>query len=318
MMLSRVADSLYWIGRYCERAEHACRLLQITMTAGLEGGAAEAELTAERAMRALGAAPLAARAGAIEEARLLTFGRGEVASVLASIEAARENARQVRDQITTEMWERLNKLYFRVREAAAQPDFAATALGFYEEAIGDLHAFKGIVEGTMSHGEGFRFLSLGRAIERAQLVSSLLNIHFGERPGMVGDFGFVQLLRMCCGLEPFLRTKTADFRREQLADFLVLDPDFPRSLRYCAARIADHVQAVAPYARGASREACLRLAGRLKARLDFATLEEVMGRNGSLFIAQVSEECAGINNAVHAAFVAYPLEERLPGAAGAL
>jgi uncharacterized alpha-E superfamily protein len=132
----------------------------------------------------------------------------------------------------------------------------------------------------------------------------------------VGDFGWVQLLRMCCGLEPFLRTKTADFRREQVADFLVLDPHFPRSLRYCANRIEDHISAVAPFARGASRDACTRLAGRLMSRLDYATLDEVMGRHGTLFIAQVSDECSGINDAVHAAFVSYPLEERLPGTVG--
>jgi A predicted alpha-helical domain with a conserved ER motif. len=98
MMLSRVADSFYWMGRYTERAEHACRLLQITLTAGLEAGAQEADITAERAMRALGAAPIAARMGAIEEARHLTFGRdADVSSIYTAIFAARENARQVRD-----------------------------------------------------------------------------------------------------------------------------------------------------------------------------------------------------------------------------
>ena len=171
MMLSRVADSFYWIGRYTERAEHACRLLQITLTAGLEAGAQEADATAERAMRALGAAPIAARMGAIEEARLLTFGRdADMSSIHTAVFAARENARQVRDQITTEMWERLNRLYFRVREGAETKNFSADAFRFYEDAISDLHAFKGIVSGTMSHGEGFHCLSMGRSLERAQLL----------------------------------------------------------------------------------------------------------------------------------------------------
>ena len=119
MMLSRVADSFYWIGRYTERAEHACRLLQITLTAALEAGAQEADLTAERAIRAMGGAPMAARLDVVEEARILCFGRGDDRStVLSAVFAARENARQVRDQITTEMWERLNRLYLRVRESS--------------------------------------------------------------------------------------------------------------------------------------------------------------------------------------------------------
>jgi uncharacterized alpha-E superfamily protein len=288
MMLSRVADSFYWIGRYTERAEHACRLLQITLTAGLEAGAQEADVTAERAMRALGAAPIAARMGAIEEARLLTFGRdSDMSSIFNAVLAARENARQVRDQITTEMWERLNRLYFRVREGAETENFAGDAFRFYEDAISDLHAFKGIVSGTMSHGD--------------------------EKEARVGDYGWVQLLRMCCGLEPYLRVKTADFRRDQIADFLVLNDEFPRSLRFCANTIAHHIEAVGALADDAARRNCTRLAGRLAARLNHALLDEVTGKNGKAFIAQVAEDCIGISEAVHAAFISYSLAERLPG-----
>jgi uncharacterized alpha-E superfamily protein len=314
MMLSRVADSFYWIGRYTERAEHACRLLQITLTAGLEAGAQEADITAERAMAALGAAPIAARMGAIEEARHLTFGREEdFSSIHTAVFAARENARQVRDQITTEMWERLNKLYFRVREAAETQDFAADAFRFYEDAISDLHAFKGIVSGTMSHGEGFHFLSMGRSLERAQLLVRLLDLHFDEKETRVGDYGWVQLLRMCCGLEPYLRVKTADFRRDQIADFLVLNNEFPRSLRFCVNTIALHIEAVGALADDAARQKCTRLAGRLAARLNYALLDEVTGKNGKAFIAQVADDCIGISEAVHAAFISYSLAERLPG-----
>ena len=313
-MLSRVADSFYWIGRYTERAEHACRLLQITLTASLEAGAQEADITAERAMRALGAAPIAARMGALEEARLLTFGRdAELSTIFNSVFAARENARQVRDQITTEMWERLNRLYFRVRDGADMENFSADAFRFYEDAISDLHAFKGIVSGTMSHGEGFHFLTLGRSLERAQLLVRLLDLHFGEQEGGVGDYGWVQLLRMCCGLEPYLRVKTADFRRDQIADFLVLNNEFPRSLRFCANTIALHIEAVGSLADDQARRNCTRLAGRLASRLNYALLDEVTGENGKAFIAQVADDCVGISEAVHAAFISYSLAERLPG-----
>jgi uncharacterized alpha-E superfamily protein len=257
---------------------------------------------------------MGARMDPIEEARLLTFGReGDLSSIHTAVFAARENARQVRDQITTEMWERLNRLYFRVRETATKGNFGQIAAGFFEETINDLHAFKGIVMGTMSHGEGFHFLSMGRSIERAQLIVRLLDLHFGDKQTAIGDFGWVQLLRMCCGLEPYLRVKTANFRRDQIADFLVLDPYFPRSLRFCATTIAQHIGAVGTLADDRARETCTRLAGRLAARLDFALLDEVTGKNGQAFIAQVAEDCIAISEAVHAAFISYSLADRLPG-----
>lgn len=316
MMLSRVADSFYWIGRYSERAEHACRLLQISLTARLEAGTEEADITTDRAIRALGGAPLAARMEATEEARILTFGRdGSTSSIFNAVFSARENARQVRDQITTEMWERLNRLYFRVREGADTQNFGQMAAGFYDEAINDLHAFKGVVSGTMSHGEGFHFLSLGRSIERAQLLVRLLDLHFSTKDVVVADYGWVQLLRMCCGLEPYLRVKTADFRRDPIADFLVLNNDFPRSLRFCANTIAHHIQAIGAVAGNQAGQDCMRLAGRLAARLNFALLEDVTGKNGKTFIAQVAEDCIAISEAVHAAFISYNLADRLPGLA---
>lgn len=312
MMLSRVADALYWIGRYLERAEHGARLLDITLTAGLEGGRDEAGRIAERALRALGAAPLLANGDPITEARALTFDRGDSNSIFSSIALARENARQVRDQITTEMWERLNLLYLRMRDQVNEPDWESRSNAIYQAAIADLHAFKGIVEGTMSHGEGYRFLALGGAIERAQIICKLLELHLVEPGHAIQEFGWVTLLRMCCGLEPFVRARTADFRRESVAEFLILDEEFPRSLRFCAERIDRHLRDVAPGAFGQRRTTFLRLTGRLRSKLDYAALDDVIGQGSRAFLNSVIEECISINDAVHDAFVAYPLEERLP------
>lgn len=312
MMLSRVADALFWIGRYLERAEHGARLLDITLTAALEGGREQADAAAERAMRALGAAPLMARAGSLEEARALTFSRVDPNSIFSAIAVARENARQVREHLTTEFWERLNRLYLRMRGPDEEAHWVQSTTVFYHEVVGDLHALKGIIEGTMSHGEGVRFLLLGRFIERAQLISRLLDIHLAEGARTIDDFGWATFLRMCCGLEPFLRAKTADFRREQVADFLILDQEFPRSLRFCGRRIEEHAGALAQNAPASARALVERLSGRLRARLDYATLDDVMGRGGRAFLAAVADDCLQINTAVHEGFIAYALETRLP------
>jgi uncharacterized alpha-E superfamily protein len=262
-------------------------------------------------MIALGAPPLLSRTASIEEARRLTFSRDDDASVFVSVARARENARQVRDQVTTEMWERLNKLYFRLRDGHSDPGFVKRIDGFYNEVIGDLHAVKGIVEGTMSHGEGFRFLCMGRMLERAQLVTRILDIHLSEPVGSVGEFGWTQCLRMVCGLEPFLRSKTADFRREVVADFLVLDAEFPRSLRHCAEDIYHYVQLVGQGLDLPNRAACLRTAGRLRARLAYATLQDVTGRNSRQLLGEVAAAGSEVNEVVRTTFFAYAVTGRM-------
>ena len=304
MMLSRVADSLYWIGRYCERAEHTARLMMVVLNASLEGEGDAGDLVAERAFRALGAGPLLARSGGTSEVQAVVLDRAVPESVFNAVALSRENARQVRDQVTSEMWTTLNELYFEIQLLSRNK--AAFERRAYDQIVAlveRLHAFKGAIEGTMLHGEGYTFLMLGRYIERAQLVGRLLDLHLREEVGSVGDYGWSQCLRMCCALEPFIRVKTADFRREQVADFLALDPDFPRSLRFCGERIATLVQRIGPNAGQELRADCERMAGRLRASLDFATLEDVTGQRGKVFIRDVGAQCMAINAEVLRAFI---------------
>jgi uncharacterized alpha-E superfamily protein len=306
MMLSRVADCLYWMGRYVERAEHSARLLQITVNSRLEGAADDGDRVAERALQSLGAAPLVARAAGMEEVFLMSAGRDIADSVYSSVAFARENARQVRDQITTEMWERLNRVYFLVRDMGGD---RTAFLGRPHERLGEvidgLHAFKGATESTMLHGEGYRFFTLGTLIERAGLIARLLESHLMDPVGSVGEYGWSQCLRMCCALEPFIRVKTARFKRLEVADFLVLDAQFPRSLAFCASEIERLTRLIGPQAESAQRADCERLAGRLHARLAFATLDEVTGKAGLAFTREVALACMAINKEILSAFIAH-------------
>jgi uncharacterized alpha-E superfamily protein len=310
MMLSRVADCLYWMGRYAERAEHSARLLQITVNSRLEGAADDGDRVAERAMHALGAAPLLARAAGLEEVFVMTASREIPDSVFSAIAFARENARQVRDQITTEMWERLNRLYFLVRDLGMAKGPGRDAfMGRPHEKLGEiidgLHAFKGATESTMLHGEGYRFFTLGVLIERAYSIARLLETHLMDPVGSVGEYGWGQCLRMCCALEPFIRVKTARFKRLEVADFLVLDPQFPRSLAFCAIEIAKLVTLIGPQADSAQRADCERLAGRLHSKLAYATLDEVTDKAGLTFTREVALQCMAINKEILSAFIAH-------------
>jgi uncharacterized alpha-E superfamily protein len=317
MMLARVADSLYWIGRYIERAEHFCRLSDGMLNAAVDR-TDSARQAAHIALRAIGEDEVDSEDVLHRPAEIvgaLVFDRENLSSVVSSLARARENARQVRDQITTETWERLNLLYLRVTGPQARDAFDQGPAAFLHDIIADLHLFKGAADATMSHGDGWRFLLTGVYLERAQLMARLLDVCFGDAAqGHLLDDHFAQLsvLRMCCALEPYVRVYTAELQPRLLMQFLLFDEEFPRSIRFCAARVQEHLVRVSRYADIVGGPSPERLAGRLSARMDFAEFEEVAQSGASAYLALIVQECARIHEAVYDAFVAYPLERRLP------
>ena len=310
MMLARVADSLYWLGRYIERAEHLSRLSSVMLNATLDQTDSGTQAV-WIAMAAVGDPGDGENIGSFEAAEALVLDRGDPNSVVSSLARARENARQVRDQITTETWERLNLLYLKVTDAKAGKEFSDSSSTFLHDVIADLHLFKGAADTTMSHGESWRFMMLGMYMERAQLVSRLLEVCFAESPahGLVDDHvALVTVLRMACALEPYLRVYTAEIEPRHILEFLVFDEDFPRSIRFATAQIEQHLSAMVRGERGGPE----RLAGRLKARLEFADVDELEAVGAGPLLTTVVNECARIHEAIYDTFVAYPLETRLP------
>jgi uncharacterized alpha-E superfamily protein len=312
MMLARVADSLYWIGRYVERAEHMCRLSDVMLNATLDRSDGTTRV-ARVALAAVGDSDPAKIADPYEAARALAFDREDGGSITSSLARARENARQVRDQITTETWERLNLVYLRMTGPHAAKEFADGPSVFLHEIIADLHLFKGAADSTMSHGEGWRFLLLGTYLERAQLIGRLLEVSFAEGSRPLDDhLALASLLRMSCALEPYLRRYTADLRPRKILEFLLLDEEFPRSLRFCTDRVEEHLTAASRGAGAAAHAAPERLAGRLKARLQYSDMDELEMAGAAGLITTVLDECAAIHQAIYETFVAYSLELRLP------
>ena len=178
-MLSRVADCAYWMSRYLERAEHTARLGDVCLGLTLD----RSSDTVRRLMGAVGAAPkgYGVRIEGIEnaapEVRLnKTIG--------ACVAAARENARQVREQISTEMWEQLNRLYLNVSRSRA-----ARGSAFYMHIKEASHLFQGVTDSTMIHTEGWHYIQIGRSIERAAATATMLAMHFDDSAGSVRDGG---------------------------------------------------------------------------------------------------------------------------------
>ena len=170
---------------------------------------------------------------------------------------------------------------------------------------------EGTTYSTMRHGEGWHFLELGRYIERAQLVSRLLDLHFGpaSRTGVAPNYlDWVVLLRFCTAFESYCKVYTAAIRRDRIAEFLLFDAEFPHSVRFAIERLTEALARVAIGAPAARRAACERLAGRLKASVDFGQIDELMGGTIDVFLANITVQCEQIHDAVYAAYIGYDAE----------
>lgn len=315
-MLSRVADSLYWMGRYVERAEHIGRLLQVRIDSAIEQNDAEAVRSWRRLVAALQLpVPTTENCNSAEIAEYVTKSADNPSSLMHCIAGARDNARQVREQITSEMWENLNRLYLRLRALDFEKVWRSGAGEFYADIIADLHLLHGVTEATMRHAEGWHFLQLGRYIERAQLLCHLFDVHFGNMPSGVPDdlkdcdhFEWFALLRGCGGFEAYIKVYTADVRPTSIADFLIFDPLFPRALRFAVDRVA---QELARIGRGADEKrhaALMRMAGRLKAQLDYGHVDEVLADGADRYVDDVQRACEGIHTAIYETYIGYGVD----------
>jgi uncharacterized alpha-E superfamily protein len=230
-MLSRVADSFYWMSRYLERAEHSARTIEVYLSLSLDD---PTDTAGQALLEAVGEAPVGHglppdAAAASVSGPLQARHRAAVAGCVVG---ARENARQIREQISAEMWEQLNRLYLQVREAE-HSEWTVDPGTFMRAVVDGAHQFHGITESTMSHGEGWQYVQVGRYIERAATTAGMLEGYFGEpaappaRPAM-SDADAIGLLRACAAFEAYCRFYTAEVRPERLAEFLLLNAEFPR------------------------------------------------------------------------------------------
>jgi len=162
-MLSRVADSLYWMSRYLERAENTVRQLDVTMSLMLDTSNTSAETRWQRMMEVLGKPLEMEWNGDLEAmARKLVFDSVNRASVTFCVNGARENARQVREEISSEQWQRLNRLFHQMHSPHAQAQFRSNINDSLAAVVDGIHLFKGVSDTTMIHGQGWQFIRLGR------------------------------------------------------------------------------------------------------------------------------------------------------------
>jgi uncharacterized alpha-E superfamily protein len=249
-MLSRVASSIFWMARYVERAENLARFIDVTLNVILDHSTDEQW------------EPLVHATGDVEYfhkhygqyssenvRHFLTFDRDYPHSIYSAVSFARENARTVREAISSEAWETLNEFYLFVKKAAAVGVSAADSV-FYGEVKKQSHLFSGIFDGTMSRDKGWYFANIGRFLERADKVSRILDVkYFTLLPSVnavgttVDDLLWSAVLRSVSGFEMF-RKKYHTITIHRVVDFLVLNSRFPRAIRYCIGTVGDSLSQV--------------------------------------------------------------------------
>lgn len=318
-MLSRVADSLYWMSRYLERAEHTARVVSVNLTLTLDRAPAGLAPHWGRLLASLRLPPSVAESGRTADVALeTTLDLANRDSIAACVAAARENARQVREQVSSEMWEELNRLHLTLqRTTVVDTSHPEKMDSFFRSVIDGIHLFQGVTDATLSRSEGYCFIELGRYLERMGGTAALLDLHYRDfagsprRPTDVGELvEWAGLLRACHAFEAYCQRFTADIDAARVAEFLVLDEDFPRSLRFAAARIDGALRAVLEDT-GHARGEADRLAGRLRAALDFCHLDEMLA-DPPKFLSGIVQRTDEINNALHRQYIDYPVEAGLP------
>jgi uncharacterized alpha-E superfamily protein len=320
MLLSRVADALYWINRYLERAEHAARLIRVRLDLGLDRKPQSDGWDFDRLYESLRLKPPPdppTSPLALVDSTVLDLGNPD--SVAACITSARENARQVREAISTEMWEQINGLFLRLQQARMEGTWSGRPHYLAKLVIEGVHLFQGITDATMAHGEGWHYLQAGRFLERAEGTAALLDLHFGDRSRFADAAStrsehaeWMGLLRSCSSLEAYCRHYTADLRPERIAEFLLLNAESPRSVRFAAASVESSLRAVGQFSGRASGIQAERLSGRLHAALDYGQVDEILTNDPHAYLHEIGRNCTQIHQAIYQGFIAYPIESALP------
>lgn len=285
-MLSRVADSLYWLSRYIERAENVARFIDVNLHLMLDLPAGVSEQWKPLVITTGDDGPFTERykdATRENVVQFLTFDRENPHSILSCLRAARENARSVREIISSSMWEQVNVFYLMVHDLAATARVREAPYDFFHEIRMASHLFEGLTNATMSHGEGWHFCRMGRLLERADKTSRMLDVKYFLLLPSVADVGtpfddiqWAAVLRSTSALEMY-RQRYQDLSPDRIAEFLLLDREFPRSLHYCLIKADESLHAVSSTPIGTFCHAAEQHLGQLRAELAYAQVSDIIG-----------------------------------------
>jgi uncharacterized alpha-E superfamily protein len=286
-MLSRVANSIYWLSRYMERAENVARFIDVNlqMMLDLPTGSREQwhpliSISGDDAAFA-SHYPMPSRENVI---KFLALDSENPNSIISCLRGARENARTIREAISSEMWEQVNTSYLTVIAAASDPLLIHSPYSFFNEVKKASQLFDGITDATMLHEESWHFYRMGRLLERADKTSRLLDVKYYILLPVLADVGtplddiqWGAVLRSASALEMY-RKRHGHIAPELIIEFLVLDHEFPRSIHYCLTTANDSLHAISGTPIGMYRNPAEQRLGQLRAELAYTDTRQIIAR----------------------------------------
>lgn len=310
-MLSRVAESVYWMSRYIERAENVARFVEVNEHLMLDlppemppQWGPLVEITGDMAAfnRSYSAADQE------EVCWFLTFDPNNPNSILSSLRAARENARSVRESLTSAVWAEVNEAYLFAEHQANHG--TESLYDFLRAIIRSSHGVEGATNATLSHSEAWHFSRIGRLLERADKTTRIVDIRYFTllpTPSNIGgptdDLHWTAVLQSVSALEMY-RHQYGMVRLDNTAEFLILDQAFPRSVRNCLKRADDSLHAITGTPKRSFRNPAERQLGRLVAELDYTVIEEVIAQGLHEFLDELQLRLNGIGDGLRDSFFA--------------
>lgn len=322
-MLSRVANSLYWMCRYIERAENIARIVDVNLQLLLDFRSLDDKGLADYWVPIIQTTgddeiffKLYPEANGQTVTEFLVFQPDNSNSIIASIAAARENARMVRDQITIEMWEELNRLHLFLKSDRAREVWNESPYDFFEEIkAGSLH-LQGLTDATVVRNEGWQFMQVGRYIERADKTTRMLDVRHTTVPrrgapkavSQTEALEWSSILRSCSAWDAYKALHSADVDPRRVAEFLLFSDDFPRSVKFCVTELDKALRAISGAAEGRFLNNPERLSGRLLGEFRFGTIGEVFEQGLHDYVDVVQQKLNRIGDAMFNAYTFQPTQ----------
>lgn len=302
-MLSRVAESVWWLSRNIERAETLARILDVNYTRTIDCYTGEESLQHWR--RVLDVVGMQTDLDLIPAASVpatalhyCTFSLENRTSIVSCVRIARQNAMYLRSELSSELWEGVNGLYLFVESCSPRTIARDGPSSFLHHVRNAAQALGGVVDATLLRNEVWDFLQMGRFFERAYLTARMLR----GQEWMELSSEMQTLLQMCCASEPFARLPHSGSELDRALSFLMLDSTFPRSVRFALREVDVSLHRVSGTLAGTFSNEAERILGQLMAMLDFARLGEVSGGGAAEFALTVSRRLDDLSAAVEALY----------------
>jgi uncharacterized alpha-E superfamily protein len=297
-MLSRVADAMFWMSRYLERAEHIARLLDVSFHHELDLHDLMAQMHEVhwKSQLTILQQSVPEHLWTTEDppkaiSQWLAFDMENSGSILSSVNRSRNNARSVRGTISSEMWRALNQLYWKLRDVDFVSRAKESPYDYYQAVEAGNHLFHGVCDATMPHDEGWQFIQLGKYLERAEKTIRILDVKYQQLAVMtdVADLPLLNLewagvLKSCLAYESFQRLYIGRVESENVIEFILLNPIFPRSIRFCLEEVAKALGAIEGEMRVRREDKVERMIGRILGELRYVDLPQLLSSDFHAFM----------------------------------